>query len=610
MRLKKELSFLDVFSMAVGAMISSGIFILPGLAFALSGPAVFLSYFLAGILALVGVLSIIELATAMPKAGGDYYFVTRSLGPFVGTISGVFGWVAISLKSAFAIFGMAEIAFIITGIPLIAWSVAFTVFFVGMNIYGVKETVKLEVALVIGLLGLMIGYIAFGASNISIPRFDPLVPMGRNAVLVTAGFVFVSFGGLISIAGVSEEVKNPKKNIPLGLIAAVVAITILYTLMLIVTVGVLPGDKLSTSLTPIADAARTFMGTPGFIAITIAALLAFITTAISGIMSASRYPMALSRDGLVPQVFERLTKRSRTPYISLIFTGGFIIVALLLPLDTLVKAASTVILTANLLANVAVIILRESKVQNYRPSFRAPFYPWLQIASIILFSFFIIDMGMSTLEISAGFVICAMLLYLFYGKKSAEKEYALLHLVARITNKKISGRKLESELRDIIHQRDEITHDRFDELLKECPVLDIEESLSSDEFFTKISKVLSEKIPPDAKTISRLLEEREAESSTALTTFVAIPHLIIEGDHIFNFLVARCRKGVRFSEKSPEVKAVFIILGTRDERNFHLKSLAAIAQIVQEKDFEEKWMKAKNDHQLRDLLLLSSRKRS
>ena len=109
MELKKGLTLLDVFCIATGAMISSGIFILPGLAFSRTGPSVFISYFLAGILALIGIMSVIELSTAMPKAGGDYYFINRSLGPLVGTISGLLGWFALSLKSAFAIFGISEI---------------------------------------------------------------------------------------------------------------------------------------------------------------------------------------------------------------------------------------------------------------------------------------------------------------------------------------------------------------------------------------------------------------------------------------------------------------------------------------------------------------------
>ena len=331
MELKKQLGFIDVFSIAAGAMISSGIFILPGLAYAQAGPGIVISYFLAGILALVGVFSIAELSTAMPKAGGDFYYVNRSMGPMLGTISGILSWFALSLKTAFAIFGIAEIIYLMTGWNVTLLSVIICVFFVVLNIVGVKEAAKLEVGLVVCLLILMCGYILLGIRHVSIPRFDPFAPKGINAVLYTAGFVFVSFGGLLNVSSVAEEVKNPQRNLPLGLISAVVVVTIIYALLLIVTIGVLPAKNLIASLTPVADAAQRFTGKPGYFVISIAALLAFITTANAGIMSASRYPMALSRDHLLPSFISKVNSRFATPVRSLALTGIFIILSLFLP---------------------------------------------------------------------------------------------------------------------------------------------------------------------------------------------------------------------------------------------------------------------------------------
>mgnify|MGYP005643917461 FL=1 len=110
-KLKKEIKAFGVFSIASGAMISSGIFILPGLAFTKVGSGLYISYLLAGFLGLVGILSMIELATAMPKAGGDYYYINRSFGPLIGSISGFLGWFALTLKSSFAVFGISQIIF-------------------------------------------------------------------------------------------------------------------------------------------------------------------------------------------------------------------------------------------------------------------------------------------------------------------------------------------------------------------------------------------------------------------------------------------------------------------------------------------------------------------
>jgi amino acid transporter/mannitol/fructose-specific phosphotransferase system IIA component (Ntr-type) len=532
------------------------------------------------------------------------------LGPFVGTISGVLSWFAISLKSAFAIFGLAEVLYLLTGINITVLAVIFCLLFIVINIVGVKEAAIFELVLVAGLLALMGLYIVLGITRVNILHFEPFAPHGINAVLSTAGFVFVSFGGLLTVASVAEEVKNPARNVPLGLLAAVIVVTVLYTLLLIVTIGVLPAETLRNSRTPIADAAKQFTGQAGYIVITIAAMLAFITTANAGMMSASRYPLALSEDKLLPTWISRMHPRFHTPMTAVIITGGLIIASLFLPLEILVKAASTVVLTANVLANLAVIILRESRLQNYQPTFKSPLYPWVQVGGILLFVFLIVDMGYETIEISAGLVLAGILLYLFYGRKRVQQEYALLHLIERITSRQLTSHDLEAELRDILHQRDEVIHDPFDRLIASAPVIDVQRCLEQEEMFAEIAERLTEEIALAPPRIIELLQARERESSTAITSFTAVPHLVIDGQHRFKILIARCRQGVRFSDDAPAVKAIFVIVGTRDERLSHLKALAAIAQIIQHKDFEDRWQNAKTDHQLRDILLLSERKRT
>ncbi len=607
--LKKELSFIHVFSLAAGAMISSGIFILPGLAFNQAGPAVIISYFFAGVLALTGVFSVAELSTAMPRAGGDYYYVNRSMGPMFGTISGVMSWFALSLKTAFAIFGIAEVIYLMSGFNVTFVSIIVCGLFMALNIFGVKEAAKLEVGLVVCLLVLMGLYVILGLPHVSVPQFEPFVPNGFNSVLLTSGFVFVSFGGLLKVSSVSEEVINPQRNITLGMITAVIVVTILYALLLTVTIGILPADELRTSLTPVADTARIFTGSPGFYAITIAAMLAFITTANAGIMSASRYPMALSRDKLLPPFISKISPRFGTPVLSVLFTGGFIILALFLPLEILVKAASTVVLTSYVLSNLAIIILRESRLQNYRPSFKAPLYPWIQIVSLVIFSFLIIDMGMATVEISVGLIIASLLLYFFYGIKKTNSEYAFLHLIARLGNKELDSYDLESELKGIIHNRDEVVQDRFDAAVHNATVLDIEDEKSQDELFTAVSELLELKLSLSKEEIHQLLTEREQDSSTVLMPTVAIPHLMIKGEGVFDLVLVRSKNGVYFTKEAPAVKAIFVIVGTRDERRLHLQSLAAIAQTIQAPDFNRRWDEAKNENHLRDVFLLSERKR-
>lgn len=609
MSLKKDLTFFDVFSIATGAMISSGIFILPGIAFSYAGPAVFISYFLAGIFALIGILSVAELSTAMPKAGGDYYYISRTLGPMIGTVAGFLSWFALSLKSAFAIFGIAEVIYITTGLNLLLTSLGVCLFFVVLNIVGVKGVAKLEVLLVVGLLALMVIYILFGAFSVDRGAFVPLIPENPNTILITSGFIFISFGGLLNISSIAEEVKDPQKTVPLAMLSSIFVITVIYTLMLIVTVGVLPAEELSGSLTPIADASRRFMGGFGYLAITVAAMFAFVTTALAGIMAASRYPMALSRDSLLPSFISRINNRLHTPVTSIVFTGIFIGVSLFFPLEVLVKIASTVVLTSYVLTNLSVIILRESKILNYQPSFKSPLYPLPQIVSIFIFTFFIADLGLEAAEISISMLLLSLGVYFFYGKKRTEQEYALLHIVEKILDKDLTTHNLETELKEIIKARDEIGTDEFDDLVERARVIDINGTIELQELIERISQELELMTGQDKKTTYEILSNKERESTSVVSDFVAIPHVILEGSQEFNLLMVRCQEGIRFSDEAPMVKAIFVFSGMKENVLFHLKALASIAYIIQEKHFKTQWIKAKNENYLKDVLLLSRRKR-
>lgn len=452
MKLKKELTFLDIFCLASGAMISSGIFILPGMALAKTGPSMILSYALAGLFALIGVLSAVELSTAMPKAGGDYFFISRGLGPLVGVISGFFSWFALALKSAFAIFGLAELIHLFSGANLFLAGIAVTLFFILINAIGIRYASRFQIALVLVLIVALGGYILLGLPHVIPEYYQPFMTNGVNAVISTAAFAFISFGGLMKIASMSEEVNNPKRNLPLGLLSSVIVMTLLYTLMLYVTVGILPSSNLSHSLTPIVDTAAHFLGPLGSIAISILAALAFITTANAGIASASRYPLALSRDQLLPKCIASIHKGRQTPIIAIILTGLLIIASLALNLETLVKAGSTVILFSYLLSSISVIVFRHSQLKYYQPSFRTPLYPLPQLIGIIGFTYMILELGIVAIEVIIALMFMGVLVYVFFGRKQ-QKRYAFQHLSERVTGKS-GGNALEKELKSILKERD------------------------------------------------------------------------------------------------------------------------------------------------------------
>lgn len=600
---------LDVFCLAAGAMISSGLFILPGLAHAQAGPAVVISYFLAGLLAMTGMLSQAELVSAMPKAGGDYFYVTRSMGPAVGAVSGLLTWFSLSLKSAFALVGMAAFTSIIINIDIRIIALFLCLVFVLINIRGIKGAGRTQVILVFGLLTILLIYLIRGLAAINVHHFEPFASKGLAAIFSTAGFVFISYGGLLKIASIAEEVKNPGRIIPLGMILSLLIVSIFYILVVFVTTGVLGSAQLDNSLIPISDGAGVVMGKGGRIALSIAAILAFVSTANAGIMSASRYPLALSRDGLLPEFLSRISRRFKTPHIAILFTGAFMILALLLKLDVLIKAASTVLILTYIFSCLSVIILRESRVQNYQPCFHAPLYPWPQIIGIIGLLLLLLEMGREALLTAGLLIIGALSGYWFYGRIRMKKEYALLHLIERITAKELTTRSLETELKEIIRERDDIIEDRFDRIIEKSIVMDIDRAIEAEEFFRLAAEAMSKKIKVSAEVILRKLIEREKESSTVISPNLAIPHIIIEGKGTFDILLARSQKGILFSKEVPEVHTVFVLIGSRDERNFHLRALSAIAQIVQDPHFEKKWLAAKSKEGLRDIVLLGKRRR-
>ena len=607
--LKKRLGIAGVFCIASGAMVSSGLFILPGLAYAKAGPAIVVSYILAGLLAVTGLLSTAELATAMPKAGSDYFFITRGMGPAVGTVAGLFNWVSFSLKAAFALVGMAALIQLLVPIDIRLSGTLLGLTFVALNLVGIREAARVQLGFVVVMFALMLLYVVRGLPAVNIEHFNNFTPRGTAAVFSTAGFVFVSYGGLLKIASVAEEVRNPGRTIPAGMILSLVVTGILYALMVWITIGVLSGEQLSGSLTPIADGAMVFMGRGGQLVLGIAGALAFLTTANAGIMTGSRYLLAMSRDGMLPKSISRVGERFATPHVAILITGSLVILPLFVDLYILVESASVGLILTNILANLSVIMLRESQLQNYRPKFRAPLYPWVQVMGIMGFIFVLFEMGVEAFVISAMLVVSGFCLYWFYGRARVQKESALLHLVQRITARELVTGTLETELKEVIRQRDEIVLDRFDQIVEGCLVVDIHEPMTARELFEVVAGRLSERLGADPQELLAALISREQESSTVISPSLAVPHIVIEGEHTFDILLARSREGFVFPPDKKGVHAVFLLIGSKDERNFHLQVLSAIAQVVQEPGFEKHWLAAKGQQSLRDLVLLGERRR-
>jgi amino acid transporter/nucleotide-binding universal stress UspA family protein len=433
--LERDLSLYATITISIGAMVGSGIFVLPGLASKIAGPAVVLAYLLAGLLVLPAALAKAEMATAMPEAGGTYLYIDRAMGPLPGTVAGVGAWFSLVFKSAFALVGLGAYLVLFVDIPagsvtMVALGLAGLLLVV--NVVGVKQSGRLQAAIVTLVLVSLFLFVGDGLTHVEQARYQPFFEHGSDGLFAATGFVFVSYAGVTKIASVAEEVENPGRNIPLGILSSVVAMILLYTLVIFVVVGVSPPDELVTSLTPMALAAESFLGRPGQLVIAVVAVLALTSMANAGVLSSSRFPLAMSRDALAPPILGRVSDRYRTPVASIAVTGAVLLALIaFVPVVELAKLASAFKILVFTFVNVALVAFRESELESYQPEFVAPGYPWVPLAGIAGGLVLLTQMGTLPMVGAVALVVTGAVWYRIYGRERTEREGAAFDAIRR-----------------------------------------------------------------------------------------------------------------------------------------------------------------------------------
>ena len=435
--LERDLGLYATITISIGAMIGSGIFVLPGLAAKKTGPSVIIAYLLAGLIVLPAALSKSEMATAMPEAGGTYLYIDRAMGPLFGTIAGIGAWLSLVFKSAFALVGLGAYVLLFVSIPetyLVFLSLGLGVFLVIVNVVGVKQSGRLQAIIVSLVLVSLAVFVFSGTSAVQGTNFQPFTTHGNGGILAATGFVFVSYAGVTKIASVAEEVENPGRNIPAAMIASVLVMMLVYTFTVFIIVGVSPPADLMTNnmLTPMALAARQFAGRWGELAVAIVAVFALTSMANAGVLSSSRFPFAMSRDELVPQRLGDISSRFKTPVVSVLLTGGLLLALIaFIPVIELAKLASAFKILIFTFINVALIAFRESSVEGYSPEFTSPAYPWVQLFGIGGGVVLLTQMGPVAIGGAVGIISLGVLWYLGYGRTRTTRQGAAVGAVRR-----------------------------------------------------------------------------------------------------------------------------------------------------------------------------------
>mgnify|MGYP000008805235 FL=1 len=438
--LAKDLGLLSALTIGIGTMIGAGIFVLPGVAASTAGPVVVVSFVIGGAIAMVNALSVSELGTAMPKAGGGYYYVNRALGPLFGSIAGLGDWMGLAFASAFYSIGFGQYLTTLLPIPGVLFlsdiqvgALIAGVVFVGVNYIGAKETGGVQTIIVTILLSILAlfaiqGWLSFDFGTLL--GDGGLAPLGYGAILPGTALIFVSFLGYAKIATVAEELKNPGRNLPRAVIGSVAVVMIAYAVLVSIMLAVVPWPGLSQTA-PLTQATRVaFLGGFAGIAVTVVTLGALLATASSAnasILASARINFAMGRDRIVTNWLNEIHPSYATPYRSILVTGAMIVVFIMLlgqDIEVLAKAASVLHLVVYALMNAALIVFREADPE-YDPAFRVPFYPLTPILGMILSIGLLAFVGQRELLLSAVFVAAALVWYFAYARRRTENQRLL-----------------------------------------------------------------------------------------------------------------------------------------------------------------------------------------
>lgn len=624
-RLRKQLALFDIYVISTGAMISSGFFLLPGLATSYTGSSVVLAYFLSGILILPAMLSKAELATAMPRAGGTYYYLDRTLGPLVGTIGGIGTWLALILKSGFALIGMGAYLGLVVDVPLVPTAIGFTIVFGILNILGAKQSSGMLRWFVLALL-IMLGYfLIHGLAEVAGPveggrmsRLQPVLPNGVDGLFSAIGLVFVSYVGLTKVASLAEEVENPDRNIPLGMTLALVTATGVYVIGTYIMVAVLGVERLSSSITPVADAAGAFTKwIPSTISTSLmigAAVVAFAAMANAGLMAASRYPLAMARDHILPEAFAGTGSRG-TPVLAVLLTVMLLILMLLLlDVEGVAKLASALQLLLFGLINLAVIVMRESGLHSYDPGFRSPLYPWPQLVGVFVPLVLVAEMGWLPVLFTVGVTALSFAWYSYYAKAKIARDGAIYHVFERLGRRRYAG--LDRELRDIMKEKGLRAEDPFDHLVAQATIIDHDEVYDLDELIHTASIHLSARVPATTEELEHSIAMGLEGGGAPIARGAALLHARLPILEDSALVLVRCRNGVTVADRMGEVarqtreqpvRAVFVLVSGENDPGRHLRILAQLAGRVEDDTFIDDWLLSADEQELKETLLRDDR---
>lgn len=433
--LRRSLGVWHLTMISVGATLGTGILVVLGTAVPLAGPAVWISFVVAGVAALLSALSYAEMAGAVPTSGSSYSYTYATMGE---GIAWVCGWCLVleyAVSVAAVAVGASEYVdetLRVFGLHLPAAVAAppgegglvnlpaavLVLLAMAILLPGARESAWVNTVMVVVKIALLVFFVVVAFTAFRAQNFEPLAPMGAAGVTAAASRLFFSYIGFDAASTAGEEAKNPRRDLPRAIIGSIALITALYILVAIAAIGARSWTSFSESEASLVRIVVDVTGQPLVaLVFSVGAVVAIASVVLTVLYGQTRILLTMARDGLVPKVFGRVSPRTGTPIANTLIVGLVVtVVAALVPLGELADATSIGTLVAFALVNVSVIVLRRTRPELER-SYRVPLFPVVPIAGTLCCVLLAVFLGVGTWVAFGIWMVAGAALYLLWGRR-------------------------------------------------------------------------------------------------------------------------------------------------------------------------------------------------
>ncbi|MCW3001314.1 MAG: amino acid permease [Conexibacter sp.] len=439
--LRKAVGAVGLTAMGLGAIIGTGIFVIIGEAISLSGPAIVLSFALAAVTCVFSALSYSELASTIPVSGSAYTYSYATLGELIAWIIGwdlileygvsvaaiAVGWGGYLQSLLDSLFGV-HLPDAISKAPgdggtFNLPAVVLVLSIAALLCVGVRESARTNTAMVAFKLVVLILFVILGGYALLFHKgggaggLSPFATHGFSGVVDAAALIFFAYIGFDAVSTSGEEAEKPQRDLPIAIIGSLLIATLLYIVVALVTVGLAPASKLGGSTAPLADALNIGGGYGSWAAdvLSVGALVAITSVVLTILYGQTRIMFAMTRDGLLPRGYGKLSKRRTPVRITVSFGLAIAVLAALVPLTQIAKLVNIGTLFAFVLVNIGVIVLRRTEPDMQR-GFRVPFVPWFPLIGIALCIYLMTRLESTTWLRFGVWLVIGLAIYGLYGR--------------------------------------------------------------------------------------------------------------------------------------------------------------------------------------------------